>query len=150
MPVPASPPPPATVSQVASRRRRLVLAASLAVAVLVHLMVLYLPGSQVPSSGVEVPGMDKAIHAAVFALPTLLAVLLGRSAWWGLPFIVHAPVSEWVQHTAVPLRMGDPWDLAADVAGVVLGVLAGRRLLRRGLAAESREEYASRVPPARE
>lgn len=120
------------VPAAASRRRRRALAAALAVVVVVHLVVLYLPGGQVPSTGVEVPGLDKAIHAAVFALPVFLAVLLGRSAWWALPFAVHAPVSEAAQHALVPLRTGDPWDLAADLAGVALGTAAARWAGRAG------------------
>ena len=97
---------------------------ALAVAVVVQLVVLYLPGEQVPEAGFAVPGLDKAIHVAVFALPAFLAVGRGRSAWWALPFAVHAPVSELVQHAWVPLRTGDPVDVVADLAGVVLGVLA--------------------------
>lgn len=138
MPAPASPSAPAATStdgavpSAASRRRRRALAAALAVVVVVHLVVLYLPGGQVPTTGAEVPGLDKAIHVAVFALPVLLAVLLGGSAWWALPFAVHAPVSEAVQHALVPLRTGDPWDLAADLAGVALGTAAAVWAGRRG------------------
>ncbi|MFD7951184.1 VanZ family protein [Micrococcus luteus] len=33
-------------------------------------------------------------------------------------------MSELVQHAWVPLRTGDPLDVVADLAGVVLGVLA--------------------------
>ncbi len=95
---------------------------------MVQLVVLYLPGEQVPQAGFAAPGLDKAIHVAVFALPAFLAVWRGRSAWWALPFAVHAPVSELVQHAWVPLRTGDPVDVVADLAGVVLGVVAaGRR-----------------------
>ena len=119
--------PPAAPSAPASRRRRRAVAAALVVAVVVQLVVLYLPGEQVPEAGFAVPGLDKAIHVAVFALPAFLAVWRGRSAWWALPFAVHAPVSELVQHAWVPLRTGDPVDVVADLAGVVLGVVAARR-----------------------
>ncbi|WP_256835953.1 VanZ family protein [Micrococcus sp. Mcc89] len=119
--------PPGSPTTSASRRRRRALTAALAVAVVVQLVVLYLPGEQVPQAGFAVPGLDKAIHAAVFALPSCLAVWRGRSAWWALPFAVHAPVSELVQHAWVPLRTGDPVDVVADLAGVVLGVVAARR-----------------------
>lgn len=111
----------------ASRRRCRALTAALAVAVVVQLVVLYLPGEQVPEAGFAVPGLDKAIHVAVFALPVFLAVWRGRSAWWALPFAVHAPVSELVQHAWVPLRTGDPVDVVADLVGVVLGVVAAWR-----------------------
>ena len=116
--------PPGSPTTSASRRRRRALTAALAVAVVVQLVVLYLPGEQVPEAGFTVPGLDKAIHVAVFALPAFLAVWRGRSEWWALPFAVHAPVSELVQHAWVPLRTGDPVDVVADLAGVVLGVLA--------------------------
>ena len=105
----------------------LVLLAVLAVVVVVHLVVLYLPGSDVPQTGFEVPGLDKTIHVLAFAAPTWAAVRLGSSWWWALPFAVHAPVSELVQHAWVPLRTGDPVDVVADLAGVVLGVVAARR-----------------------
>ena len=107
---------PAAPSAPASPRRRRALAAALAVAVAVQLVVLYLPGEQVPEAGFTVPGLDKAIHVAVFALPAFLAVWRGRSAWWALPFAVHAPVSELVQHAWVPLRTGDPVDVVADLS----------------------------------
>lgn len=71
---------PAAPSAPASRRRRRALTAALAVAVVVQLVVLYLPGEQVPEAGFAVPGLDKAIHVAVFALPAFLAVWRGRSA----------------------------------------------------------------------
>ena len=64
---------PAAPSAPASPRRRRALAAALAVAVAVQLVVLYLPGEQVPEAGFAVPGLDKAIHVAVFALPAFLA-----------------------------------------------------------------------------
>jgi len=115
----------------ASRRRPRALVAALAVAVVVQLVVLYLPGGQVPDAGFAVPGLDKAVHVAVFTLPACLAAVLGRSARWALPFAVHAPVSECVQHAWVPLRTGDPADVVADLAGVVLGVVAARRLRAR-------------------
>ncbi|MGJ5590301.1 VanZ family protein [Micrococcus lylae] len=122
----------------------------LLLAVAVHLTVLYLPGEQVPEAGFQVPGLDKLVHVLAFGVPTFAAVVLGRSARWSLPFLLHAPVSEWAQASLAAQRSGDPWDVVADVVGVLLGVLAGRRLLRRGLAAGRPAEYASRVPPARE
>ena len=40
----------------------------------------------------------------------------------------HAVVSELVQHWLLPHRSGDAADVLADLAGVALGVLAGRLL----------------------
>ncbi|MEX3566653.1 VanZ family protein [Micrococcus endophyticus] len=121
----------ASPSAPSSRRRRRALAALLAVVVVVHLVVLYLPGNDVPQTGFEVPGLDKTIHVLAFAAPTWAAVRLGSSWWWALPFAVHAPVSEAVQHAWVPLRTGDAWDMVADLAGVVLGAALAWRAVRR-------------------
>ena len=121
----------------------------LALAVAAHLVVLYLPGQDVPQAGFEIPGLDKLIHVITFGVPTLAAVVLGCNAWWALPFAVHAPVSEVVQATFSSQRSGDPWDAVADLVGVVLAVLVARPLLR-GLETGREREYASRVAPARE
>lgn len=77
---------------------------------------------------------DKLVHPAIFALPLVLG-----SLWWGrwrpvlLVLLVHAPVSELVQHYALPHRDGDVWDAVADVCGLLvgLGVLAVVRGVRR-------------------
>ena len=52
---------PAAPSAPASPRRRRALAAALAVAVVVQLVVLYLPGEQVPEAGFTVPGLDLSL-----------------------------------------------------------------------------------------
>ena len=72
---------PAAPSTPASRRRRRALAAALVVAVVVQLVVLYLPGEQVPEAGFAVPGLDKAIHVAVFALRLKLPAEGVRITW---------------------------------------------------------------------
>lgn len=105
--------------------------AAMVVSVAGHCYALYAPGSPEPPT-FDIPGLDKAVHMALFAVPVALARLLSRR-WWpvGL-FACHAPVSEIVQWAVVPLRSGDPWDLAADLAGVAAGVAAAawcRRLV---------------------
>lgn len=92
-----------------------------AVVVLGHLAVLYAP--RAPSGG-GVPGLDKVVHLAVFAA----VVWAGRRAGVGTAALVvaallHAPVSEALQHWVLPGRSGDPLDAVADVAGVALGAL---------------------------
>lgn len=91
-----------------------------------HLVALYLPGSPEPG-GPEIPGLDKVAHVLLFAVPAFgLWRLAGR--WWPIALLVlHAPVSELVQSRFVPLREGDPLDLAADLAGIALGAWAARR-----------------------
>ena len=110
-------------------RARALLRASLVVAVLVQLVVLYAPQQlgEPPFANA-----DKVVHVLVFLAPTLLAVLGGlpRSAVVGVS-AAHAVVSEVVQALLLPGRSGDPLDVVADLAGVVLGtvlaaVLAGR------------------------
>lgn len=108
---------------------RALLVVGLVLAVLAQLKILYTPtvGGVPPF-----PHADKVVHAAVFALPVICAALSG--GWLtsaALVGLVHAPVSELVQHAWVPGRTGDPWDVVADVVGVglaVLVVLVVRRL----------------------
>lgn len=99
------------------RTRHLVLAA----AVLVQLVVLYVP--RVPDVGaVGVPGADKVVHAAVFAAVTLAALRATLPAVPVLALVAaHAPVSELLQHLVLPGRSGDPVDVLADLVGVALG-----------------------------
>jgi hypothetical protein len=101
----------------------------LAAAVVAQLLVLYLPRVDAPGAGA--PGLDKLTHAAVFAAvawtgrragvdPRLLLVLL----------VVQAVASEAVQGALLPERSGDPFDVAADLAGTAVGLLLplGRRV----------------------
>lgn len=111
-------------------RRRLAVVA-LVLALLVQLAVLYAP-SVPPVTGTQIPGVDKLVHAAVFAAVTAAALAAG------LPFVpvvavglAHAVVSELLQHLALPARSGDPLDVLADAVGVVLGARLAQVLLRR-------------------
>lgn len=110
-------------------------AALLALSLVAHLLVLYLPGDDVPAPAFEVPGLDKLVHVAAFGVPALLAVLLVRRLWPALVLLVHAPVSEALQ--AAPGRgrptssgwrsgRGSPWSWRAD------GGPARRTAPRRG------------------
>ena len=120
------------MSPVAARTARL----ALVVAVGVQLVILYAPSG---GGAGPFPQSDKAVHAVVFLVPALLAVLVTRRpALVATVFVAHAMVSEVVQGTLLPLRSGDPWDAAADTVGVVIGVLVAVRLLRRWRADGSR------------
>ena len=102
--------------------------------VLVSVAVLFAPGDDVPAA---LPGVDKVVHLLLFAA---LAVT-GR--WAGLrpPALAvglagYAAVSEVLQAVLPLARSGSVADLAADLAGVAVG-LAGWHAgsaLRRGAA----------------
>lgn len=95
---------------------------ALGVALAVQLIVLYVP--QAPA-GPSITGLDKVVHACIFAVPVLAALLAGLSGWWVLGLLaVHAPVSELIQHFALPQRSGDVFDAVADLGGVLIGGLA--------------------------
>jgi len=116
-----------------SGRRRALARTAFALAVLLQLVVLYAP--RAPSTG-GVPGVDKAVHLAVFGLAAWTGLRAGVPGRLLLPLLLaHAVVSEVLQHLVLPDRSGDPLDAVADAAGVLLGaglaVLAGRRASRR-------------------
>ena len=95
-----------------------------AFSVVVHVAVLYWPVVTVAG---PFSWNDKVVHVLVFALPTyLVGRLVSRPLWVAVAFAAHAVVSELTQHLLLPGRSGDPWDVVADVAGVVLatGALA--------------------------
>jgi hypothetical protein len=113
------------------RLRTHLVGAAAVVVVLVHLAVLYWPAVTVTG---PVSWSDKVVHLSVFAVPTWL---VGRATRrWVVSigaFLVHAPVSELVQHALLPGRTGDVWDVVFDVAGVAVGsavLVVGRRLDR--------------------
>jgi hypothetical protein len=98
-------------------------------AVAVQLTVLYVP--RAPSEGGGF-GLDKVVHAAIFAV----VVWTGRRAGIPLPWIViicalHGPLSEWVQSHFLPHRDGSVGDALADLAGVAVGAVLPTRLPAR-------------------
>jgi len=104
----------------------------LAVAVAVQLVVLYAP--RAPSTG-SLPGVDKVVHATVFAAVAWTAVRCGVARRVvAVVLAAHAVLSEVLQASLLPARSGDPRDAVADVAGVALALLltrAGRETARR-------------------
>ncbi len=105
------------------------LVAGLVLAVVLQLVVLYLPQDPGP---LPFPQADKLVHLSVFALPTLLGLLAGLPGRWVVGVLAsHAMLSEVVQGAFLAGRSGDPVDALADVAGVGLGVLAARLLAPR-------------------
>ena len=95
---------------------------ALGVALVVQLIAVYAPDGP---GGPQINGFDKVIHVFIFAAPALAALMVGIRARWALGIlVVHAPVSELIQHFVLPHRDGDVFDVLADLSGVVLGVLA--------------------------
>ena len=95
-------------------------------AVIGHLLALYLPGSDLPPAGPA--GLDKAVHIALFAVPTALLI------WWtGRPrtvialFAAHAVVSELLQGYLIPRRSLELLDVLADFVGIGIAWLFTRR-----------------------
>lgn len=114
----------------------------LAVVLAAHLFTLYAQGS--PEPGIrQWPYIDKVVHVVAFAVPAFLVRRISP-AWWPVVLLVlHAPVSELIQHHFIPYRSGDVGDAVADLIGVGLGVLAAGWLGRR-----SRTGPVSPPPPA--
>ena len=95
---------------------------ALGVALAIQLIVLYLP--QAPA-GPSITGLDKVVHLSIFFVPSLAALMMGIRARWALGILaLHAPLSELIQHFALPQRSGDVFDAVADLSGVLLGGLA--------------------------
>lgn len=87
-----------------------------------QLISLYTPDV---AGGPEVNGLDKVIHALIFAAPALAALRAGMRARWALGILaVHAPISELIQKYVLSHREGDVLDVVADLGGIVLGGLA--------------------------
>lgn len=102
-----------------------------AAAVVLNLVAVYSPSDA--GGAALFPYADKLAHVLVFGLVAWTGRLVGLPA---VPLFavlgVHAVVSEVVQAALLPGRAGDPGDVAADVAGVLLGLALaarGRRVL---------------------
>lgn len=99
-----------------------------ALAVQLFALYLYRPGDGPP---LAVPHVDKLVHIVIFMVPAALGILARLPALLVVVTLaVHAPASELVQHIWLPEREGDAWDVLADWAGVVLGLAAGKLLLK--------------------
>lgn len=107
------------------------LRAAFVLALLVQVYLLYARAPTL-TPGLEIPHLDKVAHVGMFALPAFLGVLARVRPWLvSVLLLVHAPVSEVIQHTLLPERAGDPADLLADLIGITLGLWLGLWTLRR-------------------
>lgn len=90
----------------------------LVVLLVVQVWGLYAPSVPGPDGP---PGIDKVSHLLGFGLPAALAWWLGARGLVGL-MVLHALVSEPLQHALAPDRMLDVLDTVANLAGIGLGV----------------------------
>jgi len=100
-----------------------------AVVVLVSLAMLFAPASDVPFAP---PGVDKLVHAGIFAALALSGrwAGIGRSVLATL-LVIYAAVSEVVQGLSGLGRTASVADWVADVAGLVLGLVAWELVTQR-------------------
>lgn len=90
-----------------------------------QLLALYVP--RAPSEGGG-HGVDKLVHAGLFAAVVWTGRRAGLPFWWVVVLCaLHAPLSEWIQSTLLPHRDGSVDDAVADLVGVVLGVVLPAR-----------------------
>jgi VanZ family protein len=100
------------------------------VALVLNAVVLLTPDPDAPGGGV--PGLDKAVHAGIFALLTGTGLAAGLAARWFVPVVLAwAALSEVIQAALLPARSGDWRDLVADAVGVGIGVGIASGLARR-------------------
>ncbi len=116
------------------------------VVVLASLVLLFAPGSDVPSG---FPGSDKIVH---FSLFLTLAVTGLRAGVRALPLAVvlvgYAAGSEVLQ-AALPIsRDGDVRDAAADVLGLAVGIALVVAVRRRRAGSAPTSSNGTRRPPA--
>jgi VanZ family protein len=96
------------------------------------LALLWMPTSGAPSGG---PGLDLLAHVVLFLVFALLwqkAVRHQKTAKVLVFGLLLALLTELIQETLPWPRTLEPLDLAADVVGLVLGVLAARLRWRNG------------------
>ena len=100
-----------------------------ALVVLASLVMLFAPGSDVPSG---FPGSDKIVHFSLFAVLAVTGLRAGiRAVPLGLGLVGYAATSEVLQAVLPINRDGDVRDAAADVLGLAVG-LALVTTARRG------------------
>lgn len=100
--------------------------AALVVCLLIQGFGLYSPSVPGPAG---VPGLDKVGHVLAFAIPAALAWLLQARVMIAL-LVLHALVSEPLQHAIAPSRQADFWDAVANLVGLALGWWVAATILR--------------------
>jgi len=100
----------------------------LAIATLIVLVMLFSPGSTVPS-GPE--NSDKVTHALMFAALAITSryARIGV-AWTAVWLLAFAAASEVLQGALPIQRSCSIWDAAADAVGIAIGLVLARVLAR--------------------
>lgn len=100
--------------------------------VLLSLVVLFAPGSDVPTG---VPVSDKLVHGGLFAALALTGVPAGvPPVGLATALAAYAGISEVLQGVLPISRDADWRDALADIVGVVVGLVLAVRLRPRGRA----------------
>lgn len=103
--------------------------ALLAAAVVMQAFALYLPA--VPGPSLQLP-MDKLVHFLLFAVVAFLARWAGVPLWLTAALLLtQAVASELVQGFLLSERGAEWADFAADLLGIVAGLVAGSWLRAR-------------------
>lgn len=106
----------------------------LAIAVVVALIMLFSPGSTVPT-GPE--NSDKITHAVMFTVLAMTSLHARIPVWLTVLWLVIFAATSEVLQAALPIsRSGSIWDAAADLLGVTVGIgivgVVARRRTRAG------------------
>jgi len=100
-----------------------------AAAVVLNLVAVYSPSDA--GGAALFPSADKLGHVLVFGLVAWTGRLVRLPAVpLSAVLVAHAVVSEVVQAALLSRRAGDPGDVVADVAGVLLGLVLAARARR--------------------
>ena len=98
-------------------------------AVVVSLVVLFVPAGEVPGA---LPGVDTIVHIALFASLAATGRWAGlRAAVLGAALVAYGGISELLQGLAVIGRTTSVADWGADVVGVLLGLAVWARVAGR-------------------
>lgn len=96
-------------------------------------LALYSPRTPAGPSGLP---LDKIVHILLFAAVAAIGVMAGIPRRWLITgLLMQAMASELVQGALLDNRGADPWDFAADLVGIAVGLLIGEWLVRRLAAA---------------
>lgn len=75
---------------------------------------------------------DKLVHAALYSvLGGLLRIARGRRSLAALGGSAVGAIDEWWVQASIPERHADPFDVAADAAGALIGALIAHRWLHQ-------------------
>ncbi len=97
--------------------------------------IISLPGSSIPKTPLlQLPHFDKFVHVSIFMVfAFLLAFGIDKQEVKGIQrniytitiaiCVIYSTGTEWLQHNYVPGRHGDFWDILANLAGSLTGLM---------------------------